>query len=117
MSPLKPSNNVSSWFKLRPSERRTLVMLGDGVMSFLALLVSLYYWSISDAWLDFSVEFIKRTPAWFFFLPVFWLLLLSSLYQTYRIDHFNETLRGIVIAALIGLGFYMMVYFLMRPNH
>lgn len=116
MSPLKQASNLSSFLKLRPDQRRVLVFLGDSLMAILALIVSLYFWSTSDAWLDFSLEFIERTPIWYFSLPVFWLLLLSSLYQTYRVDHFNETMRGIATAALIGLGFYMMIYFFNEPK-
>lgn len=85
-------------------------------MAILALIVSLYYWSSSDAWLDFSIEFVRRTPFWYFTIPIFWLILISSLYQTYRIDHFNETMRGIATAALIGLGVYMVIYFLNEPK-
>jgi exopolysaccharide biosynthesis polyprenyl glycosylphosphotransferase len=91
-------------------------MAGDFLMAFLALFFSLYFWSISDAYLDFSMEFVERTPIWYFTLPFFWLLLLSSLYQTYRVDHFNETLRGIAIAAVIGLGVYMVFYFVNEPK-
>ena len=116
MVPLRQSSNLSSFLKLRSDQRRTLVFLGDVLMAVLALIVSLYYWSISDIWLDFSLEFVRRTPFWYFSLPVFWLLLISSLYQTYRIDHFNEALRGIATAALSGLGVYMMIYFFNEPK-
>lgn len=116
MTPLKQTRNMAGFLKLRTDQRRTLVFLGDSLMAVLALFVSLYYWSSSDAYLDFSIEFIQRTPIWYFSLPIFWLLLLSSLYQTYRIDHFNETMRGIAIAAIIGLGFYMVVYFFNEPK-
>ena len=116
MPSLKPAQTFSSSLKLRPSERRTLVFIGDALMSLLALLFALYFWARGDAFLDFSWEFIQRTPGWFFALPIFWLLFISSLYQAHRTEHWNETLRSIAVAATVGLGFYMVIYFFNEPN-
>lgn len=111
--PLKP---VSSLMMLRPRERRALLLFVDIVMALVALWIALAFWAQGDEWSNFTVDFLLATPGWFFLLPVFWLLLLSSLYQERRAADWSETLRVIAIAAVIALAFYSMVYFFNTPK-
>ncbi|RPI26518.1 MAG: sugar transferase [Chloroflexota bacterium] len=96
---------------LRPGERRTLLLIVDFIISNLALLISLYLWARADEFLEFSLEFLRRTPAWFFLLPFFWLILLVELYDEHRASDWKETLRGVATTALVGLGLYLILYF------
>ena len=115
MTPLKQVQ-TSYPIKLRPGERRVLLLLGDIVMQGLALLVALIDWANADAYLDFSPEFIRQTPTWFFLLPAFFLLLISGLYDQYRASHQGETLRWIAFAALVSFFMYLTIYFFFPPG-
>jgi exopolysaccharide biosynthesis polyprenyl glycosylphosphotransferase len=86
-------------------------------MSWIGLVISLYFWSQRDQWLNFSMEFIKVRPAsWFYFLPLFWILLIVELYDIRRASRKNDTIRGVGIAAAISFAIYLLVFFLSEPN-
>jgi hypothetical protein len=75
-------------WQLRVTERRTLLILGDLLMAFAALAISLFYWGMSERFMGFSMEFLqKRVPVWFFLLPIVWLILManSTMYIVQRI--------------------------------
>ena len=77
----------------------------------------LYLWAAGDAWMEFSLEFIiDRPPAWYFFLPIFWLILLVELYDIQRASNRRETLKGIGLATLIYSLVYLLFYFTSEPN-
>jgi len=100
-------------FQLRIGERRFLLVIGDLIASSLALVITLYYWGTNERFMGFSWEFLqKRTPVWFYFLPLIWMLLLIELYDISRAGNWNKTVIGIAMAASIGLVFYLGVYFL-----
>jgi len=106
---------MNSRWKLRPNERRTLLLIMDLAIAILSLVISLYFWARGDQWLDFSWEFLKqRPPGWFFLLPVFWIILMVELYDDRRSADWRETLRGIATAALVGLGLYLIIFFFYR---
>ncbi len=57
-------------FRLKPSDLRVILVLGDLLAAAIALGISLYVWASGDSWYQFSVEFLKyRAPAWFYLLP------------------------------------------------
>jgi exopolysaccharide biosynthesis polyprenyl glycosylphosphotransferase len=104
------------WY-LKANERRSLLLLGDIVITALALLIALYFWAAGDAWMDFSIEFIRtRPPFWYFLLPVLWLVLLIELYDLRRAGSVVETLKSIGLAVLICGLLYLLAYFTSEPN-
>jgi exopolysaccharide biosynthesis polyprenyl glycosylphosphotransferase len=110
--PLKPLR-----WRLHNTERRVILMFGDLLMAFLALLSALYYWAMGDKWLDFSFQFLRERPSgWFYLLPVIWIILMIELYDTRRASRRVDTFKGIAIAAAISLGLYLLVYFTSEPN-
>ena len=112
MSTVKHTNKPFLW-RLPPAERRVVLILGDLLVSGLALLISLYFWGARDNWLDFSLAFLReRPPYWFYLLPVGWLLLLVELYDLRRAGRRKDTLAGVALAALAGLGVYLLIFFL-----
>lgn len=115
MTAVKTTPTTAKW-RLRPKERRTLLILVDFLMAQIALFIAIYIWSVADAFQDFSWHFISRLPAWFFILPFFWPLLMARLYDERRARFPNQTLRSIAFSALIGLGMYMVFYFTSEPN-
>jgi exopolysaccharide biosynthesis polyprenyl glycosylphosphotransferase len=98
--------------KLNSQERRVLLVLGDIIAVTSSLIMALYFWSLEDIYLVFSFQMFRSIPAWFFVLPIFFIILLSGLYDTRRASDSDETLRGIAFAALISLGVYLVIYFL-----
>jgi exopolysaccharide biosynthesis polyprenyl glycosylphosphotransferase len=110
MTPTQPTRSVSH-FRLRPGERRTLLLVGDLLMATTSLILALYFWASGDPYLDFSMQFLRRVPLWFFLLPLFWVVLLVELYDDLRASNWQTTLRGIANAAIVGLIVYMIVYF------
>jgi exopolysaccharide biosynthesis polyprenyl glycosylphosphotransferase len=105
------------YWRLRPTERRLILIIGDLGASSVSLLVSLYFWAQKDAWLDFSFIFLTdRTPIWYYLLPVVWIILLVELYDTRRASRIRDTIMGIAVAALISFGLYLVVYFTAEPS-
>lgn len=81
-------------------------------MAVIALLVALYFWAMGEIFLDFSIEFLlERPPAWYYLLPFFWIILLAELYDIHRAGNWGDTVRGVAMATLIGLGFYLLLFF------
>ncbi|MFN2127190.1 MAG: hypothetical protein ACK2TU_04960, partial [Anaerolineales bacterium] len=102
---------VSNILKLRISERRILLILGDFIMASIALFISLYTWAVSERFIDFSVEFFqKRIPGWWFILPVLWVILMMELYDDNKAGDWISTIRGIFIAGFVGLLLYLILY-------
>ncbi|HSM24562.1 MAG TPA: sugar transferase [Anaerolineaceae bacterium] len=108
----------SGFWKLRPGERRLILLLGDFLVAFLALFFALYFWSVEpDEWLKFSLQFlIERPPLWFYLLPFLWILFQSGLYDVRKVHKFSETITGIGISILLSGTIYLLVFFLSQPN-
>lgn len=115
MSNAKRTSKSSPW-QLRQGERRTILLAGDFLMAALALVISLYYWASSSRWLT-GLEFLEKRPAiWFYLLPMIWIFLMVELYDMHRAVDFGQTVRGVITAAIIGLGIYLLFYFTSEPN-
>jgi exopolysaccharide biosynthesis polyprenyl glycosylphosphotransferase len=98
---------------LRPSEQRAILFLGDLFVTFIAVIIALYYWAYQDAQFNFSIQFVlERVPGWFYLLPFGWLILLVDLYDVHRAGNLRDTVRGIAVAAIAGLLVYAMIYLL-----
>ncbi len=103
--------------RFRNAERRTLLLIGDFIVAFIALLGASYYWARGDAWMEFSFEFLTvRPPFWYFLLPFIWLILLIELYDVRHANSWKDTLAGISRAALVLLAVYLVIYFTSEPN-
>jgi exopolysaccharide biosynthesis polyprenyl glycosylphosphotransferase len=111
MSAEKPQLQARYW-QLRVDERRTLLLIGDFIMAVVALGLSLYIWGTSERFAGFSLEFIqRRVPLWFFFFPLFWVLLMIELYDVHRAADWGRTVRGVATAVIVGLLLYLILYF------
>jgi exopolysaccharide biosynthesis polyprenyl glycosylphosphotransferase len=102
----------SSFWMMRIAERRVLLMTGDLLMALISLGIALYYWGTSERFMGFTLEFLqKRTPFWFFLLPIIWMILLIELYDVQRAAEWGSTIRGIAMAAVIGFILYLFLFF------
>jgi len=112
------STKQHGFWKLRPSERKLILLIGDFLVAILALFLALYFWSVEpDEWLKFSIAFLlERPPFWFYLLPVLWILFLSGLYDVRKVHKFSETISGIGISILLSASLYLLVFFFSKPN-
>jgi exopolysaccharide biosynthesis polyprenyl glycosylphosphotransferase len=110
MNAVKTTPTSAKW-RLRPRERRTLLILVDLLMAILAMVIAIYVWSEADQYQSLNIAFIRRLPSWFFILPFIWPVLMARLYDEHRARDPRGTLRNIAFSAVIGLGFYIVIYF------
>lgn len=93
-------------------DRRTILFIGDFLVAFISLFISLMIWANSERFIGFSFEFIqRRVPPWFFFFPLVWLILLIELYDIRQSTDWKAVVRGIALAALTGFGIYLLLFF------
>lgn len=110
-------STVKTPLRFGAGERKIVLLFGDLLVSAFSLVVALYFWAMKDAWLNFSWQFLKsRPPFWFFLLPVIWIIFLIELYDAHRSTRRGDTLKGIFIAATVSLIIYLIVYFTSEPN-
>jgi len=99
-------------WQMRLSERRSLLILIDLLVALVSLFISLYYWGMSEKFMGFSIQFLqKRVPVWFYLLPLIWLILMVELYDLHRAADWGQTIRGVLIAAMLGWVLYLVLYF------
>ncbi len=120
--------------RLRPSEQRTILIIGDLIASAAAMGLALYIWyelslyrevarliergfpkvraeALAEKFLDI------KTPYWFYLLPLIWLLLLVDSYEPHAAASWRKTLRGIAVAPIVGLlGYSLLFTFNQDPN-
>jgi exopolysaccharide biosynthesis polyprenyl glycosylphosphotransferase len=102
---------------LRPSEQRAILFTGDLIVTIIAMILALYFWAYQDIRYENFLEFIfLLVPAWFFLLPIGWLILMVDLYDVHRAANLKDTIRGISVAALAGFIVYAIIYLFSRPG-
>lgn len=110
-------NTQKPLWRLTARERRFIILIGDVLVSVIALFVALYFWAQQDEWLHFSWQFLQeRPPDWFYFLPLFWIILLAELYDIRRASRPRDVVQGIFFALLISGGVYLLLFFVSSPN-
>jgi exopolysaccharide biosynthesis polyprenyl glycosylphosphotransferase len=98
-------------WRVRSRDQRIILLIGDALVSIIALFCGLYFWGSKDAWLKFSMNFLQqRVDFWFWLLPVIWMVFLVELYDPHRSRNVRQTVAGIVLAAMAGLLLYALVY-------
>jgi exopolysaccharide biosynthesis polyprenyl glycosylphosphotransferase len=111
--------------KLRSSEQRVLLMVGDFLVGALALVAALYFWLLGEPldwwkgipWNNLFTNFLKiRVDVWYYLLPLVWLLLLIDLYDLHRAASWKRTVRSIILAASVAAIVYLLVYFTSAPG-
>lgn len=120
-------NVRTSPLRLRPSEHRTILFIGDLLMATISVVSSIEIWKRYNLAAEVAalVErginpiraqqlaeefFTLRVPFWFYLLPLAWIILLVELYEPHVAGSARKTLRGIAIAAFIGLVAYSLVF-------
>lgn len=112
MTKRKQIDNFSRW-SLKPGERRTLLFLGDLLLSWVAFAIAVYVWAVANVLIYESViEFARRRlETWFYYLPIIWMILLIDSYDRRTSSDLKRTIKAIGISALIGGVMYLGIYF------
>jgi exopolysaccharide biosynthesis polyprenyl glycosylphosphotransferase len=123
--------------RLRPSEHRTILFVGDLLMAIGSLILALYTWDqytiyVYDLLLDQYllqdiIPVVARelaagqtayvVPFWFYVLPIIWVLLLVELYEPHIASSGRKTTRGIAIAAFVALLAYALVFIIQEESN
>ncbi len=121
--------------RLRPNEHRLLLLVGDLIASITAAILAFYAWQqyssyqLVESLISHGIkperaeELVSsahtiNVPFWFYLLPLVWLLLMVELYEPHTASNWRRTLRGIAIAAFVGMVIYALVYIFNRdPNN
>ncbi|NOY98915.1 MAG: sugar transferase [Chloroflexi bacterium] len=113
--------------RLRPGEQRAVLLFGDLLAAVTSLAGSVYAWR-EYSWYrllatgispEKAAKFFSGivVPFWFYLLPIGWLLLLIELYEPQAAANWRRTLRGVAVAAFIGLIVYALIFITIKdPN-
>ena len=132
------SENIrTSPLRLRASEHRTILFIGDLITAIVSVFVALYTWSrynlyvfqnlyaqyIADGLVPREAERLAESqtvfavPFWFYLLPIIWVVLLVELYEPHVAASGRKTTRGIAIAAFIGLTAYSLLFIIQQNSN
>ncbi len=106
------AERTSRAWRLRVSERRLLLVVGDLACATIASVIALTLWARLDyLGPDPSLEFIQQRAPWFVLLPPLWIVLMVNLYDVQRAASLRQTVRSVIFAAMIGGILYLGLYF------
>ena len=113
--------------RIRPSEYRSILLIGDFAMAIASVFASLATWRQYNFYVRLQDYVAKGVPPglaeqrarlfnsiepqfWFYLLPIVWIILLIELYEPHVAGSGRKTTRGIALAAFIGLAVYSLVF-------
>ena len=123
--------------RLRPNEHRTILFAGDLLMALASVFLALYTWRqynlymyevLYNQYIDQGVgprlaqlyaegQTIFEPQFWFYLLPIVWVLLMVELYEPHTAASARRTIRGIAIAAFIGLLAYSVAFIIQQESN
>ena len=132
------SENVRTTpLRLRPSEHRTILFVGDLITAVASVFAALYTWRQYNLYV-FQILYAQyladdlvprearrlaesqtvfEVPFWFYLLPIIWVVLLVELYEPHVAASGRKTTRGIAIAAFIGLIAYSLLFIIQQNSN
>ncbi|NOH03833.1 MAG: sugar transferase [Chloroflexi bacterium] len=105
--------------RLRPSEQRTILLVGDFIASVAATVGAIYFWYQYSLYRliesgvkpNLAERIIQiEVPFWFYILPLAWLLLMVDSYDIHTASNWRKTLRAIGVAPVVGLLAYSLLF-------
>jgi exopolysaccharide biosynthesis polyprenyl glycosylphosphotransferase len=105
--------------RLRPSEQRTVLLIGDFIASTAATAGAIFFWYQYSLYrlIESGVRpnlaeriITIEVPFWFYLLPLVWILLMIDSYEIHTASNWRKTLRGIAVAPLVGLLGYSLLF-------
>jgi exopolysaccharide biosynthesis polyprenyl glycosylphosphotransferase len=121
------ANHQPSPLRFRPSEQRAILFLGDLLMAVASDFAAILTWREYQRYVLLADDLRPRVveqllqniviPFWFYLLPLAWLLLMIELYEPHTASNWRKTVRGVAIAAFVGLVIYSLVFIIRAdPN-
>jgi exopolysaccharide biosynthesis polyprenyl glycosylphosphotransferase len=120
-------NIRTSPLRIRPSEYRSILLIGDLAMAVISVFAALAAWRQYNFYVKLQ-EYLARGLArgiaeqrarlfndiepqfWFYLLPIIWIFLLIELYDPHVAGSGRRTTRGVALAAFLGLVAYSLVF-------
>lgn len=105
--------------RLRPSEQRTVLLIGDFIASVAATAGAVLFWYQYSLYRliesgvrpNLAERIIQiEVPYWFYLLPLVWVLLMIDSYEIHTASNWRKTLRAIAVAPLVGLLGYSLLF-------
>jgi exopolysaccharide biosynthesis polyprenyl glycosylphosphotransferase len=112
--------------RLRPSEHRAILFVGDLLMAIVSVFAALFTWRqynlsvrlsellANNVPLPRAQQLVEQlnieVPFWFYLLPLAWMILLVELYEPHVAGSGRKTTRGVAIAAFVGIAAYSLVF-------
>lgn len=120
--------------RIRPSEYRSILLMGDLTMAVVSVIASLYTWRRYNYYVNLQELLAKGVAPgragqqaelfhaiepqfWFYLLPIVWMLLLIELYEPHVASSGKRTTRGIALAAFIGIAAYSLVFIVKQDTN
>ena len=120
--------------RIRPSEYRSILLIGDFAMGMASVLASLATWRQYNYYVKLQENLAKGIPPglagqratldnniepqfWFYLLPIIWILLMIELYEPHIAGSGRKTTRGIALAAFLGLAAYSLVFIIKEDTN
>ncbi len=120
--------------RLRPSEYRSILWIGDLLMAVASVFAALFTWRQYNYYVRLNELLARDVPLlrariqaelfnnidpqlWFYLLPIAWMLLLVELYEPHVASSGKKTTRGIALAAFIGLVAYSLVFIIQENTN
>jgi exopolysaccharide biosynthesis polyprenyl glycosylphosphotransferase len=120
--------------RLRPTEYRNILFIGDLVMAIISVFAALFTWRQYNFYVRLQELLARGVPPgraaqqaelfnnievgfWFYLLPLAWMLLLVELYEPHVASSGRKTTRGIALAAFIGLTAYSLVFIVQQEGN
>jgi exopolysaccharide biosynthesis polyprenyl glycosylphosphotransferase len=120
--------------RLRSGEHRAILFVGDLLTGILSVFGAIEIWRRYN----FSAEVARliesgfglaraeqmvgefadlKVPFWFYLLPIVWMILLVELYEPHVAGSGRKTMRGIAVAALLGIALYSLVFIVQEQTN
>ena len=113
----KPTSRPIEKFRFERREQTLLLILGDFLAALLAVGIALLVWAKGDTWLGLSLEFLRtRIPAWFYILPLLWMILIADSYDIRKASNLKATMKSLGITLLVSMAIYLVIYFASEPE-
>ncbi len=102
---------------LRLEERRLLLISFDLLMIAVAVLASMYFWSVRGG-LDFDIDFLADQSRWFVVFAALWIgaSTLTGFYGVRLASDLGAVWASTFRTSILVLGGYLLIYFIIPPN-
>ncbi len=116
MSRLPHTRRLIRWpWHLAPGEQRFVFLVGDLLVASIAFAIAVWLSALTAAE-PFALADLATKPSWLYFIIPAWLIIVQGLHDWPGAGDVRAEARALSVAALIGLGIYLVVFFFAPPG-